>query len=121
MTLVEFIKQLAQAPQSIAFSQSIGVIEAHYQFTPCQFFVGPLNNAAGSNQGSCKIFSFAKLHQLTQAQTLACFGDYYRQDVLEHPDADDHQNIRHFMKYFPLQGWDTVIFSAQTLEEIHRQ
>ena len=38
-----------------------------------------------------------KLHNLSKAQTLACFGDYYRVDVLQHPQKNDHANIRQFM------------------------
>ena len=34
------------------------------------------------------------------------FGDYYRKDVLEHPDGTDHANIRAFMEV----GWDGVKF-----------
>jgi len=34
---------------------------------------------------------FAQLQQLSQAETLACFGKYYREDVLQNPEGDDHQ------------------------------
>ena len=50
------------------------------------------------------IFAFAKLHDLTEQQTLHCFGDYYRVDVLQNRDGDNHQNIRHFMK----TGWAAI-------------
>ncbi|MEP1447388.1 MAG: HopJ type III effector protein [Paraglaciecola sp.] len=42
-------------------------------------------NQAGTNEGSCKIFYFSKLQKLTENQTLALFGSYYRDDVLANP------------------------------------
>ena len=108
MTLTEFLERLQTDPQSIAFADSMAVIEQHYTYTPTGFTNGNQHNAAGSNEGSCKILAFGALHQLTIEQTLQCFGDYYRQDVLQHPDADDHQNIRQFMQH----GWDGVRFES---------
>jgi hypothetical protein len=35
---------------------------------------------------------------------LACFGTYYRDDVLANPEGSDHGNIRNFMK----TGWAGV-------------
>ena len=45
--------------------------------------------------------AFAQLHELDAARTLACFGRYYREDVLRHPDGSDHANIRTFMRHGP--------------------
>ena len=57
--------------------------------------------------GRCRDrLSFATYSKLEPAATLQLFGDYYRKDVLEHPDATDHANIRAFMKV----GWDGVKF-----------
>jgi hypothetical protein len=42
---------------------------------------------------------------------LNCFGEYYRTDVLQHPDAIDHQNIRNFIRF----GWDGVRFDGAAL------
>ena len=39
-------------------------------------------------------------------------GDYYRVDVLQHPDATDHQNIRQFIQY----GWAGITFEGCALE-----
>lgn len=111
MTLDTFFTTLNSAPDTIQFSDAIAVIEAHYEFTPTAFQNGSIKNEAGQNSGSCKLFSFAKLHELTEQQTLACFGDYYRIDVLQHPDAQDHQNIRNFMQY----GWSGIHFDNQPL------
>ncbi len=105
------IKQITENPNSIEFTQVINYIDAHYHFTPTAFQNGELHNAANQNNGSCKIFSFAKLQQLTPEQTLHLFGDYYRKDVLQNPDATDHQNIRNFIKF----GWHGVKFEREVL------
>lgn len=117
MQITQFITQLSSNPESIHFQDTIALIEAHYDFTPTAFQNGELHNAAGQNSGSCKLFSFAQLHQLTTAQTLVCFGDYYRVDVLQHPEATDHQNIRNFMKF----GWDGIRFEGKALTAKHTE
>lgn len=111
MTIDSFIARLHTAPDSIQFTDTIAVIEAHYNFTATAFQNGALKNEAGQNSGSCKLFSFAKLHGLTEQQTLACFGNYYRLDVVQHPQAQDHQNIRNFMQ----SGWQGIQFDRQPL------
>jgi hypothetical protein len=55
--------------------------------------------------------AFAKLQGFSVEQTLACFGRYYREDVLGNPEGDDHQNIRQFMA----NGWDGVSFAVTPL------
>lgn len=112
MTIDNFITRLHTAPADIQFTDTIAVIEAHYEFIPTAFRNGAIKNEAGQNSGSCKLFSFAKLHGLNEQQTLACFGDYYRVDVLQHPDAHDHQNIRNFMQF----GWNGIQFDNQALD-----
>ncbi|MBV1879597.1 MAG: HopJ type III effector protein, partial [Pseudomonadales bacterium] len=101
VTLKEFINSLSSSPTHINFETTMAVIDAHYLFVPTAFINGKLENQAGENTGSCKIFAFAKLHHLTETQTLSCFGKYYQQDVLQHPADDNHQNIRNFMQ----TGW----------------
>lgn len=111
MELKSFLQHLGDAPESVAFNETIAVIDALYDFVPSAFDNGALRNEAGQNNGSCKIFSFAKLHQLTAQQTLHCFGDYYRKDVIGNPDGSDHQNIRNFMR----TGWEGVKFEGEAL------
>lgn len=41
---------------------------------------------------------FFCLNHLDEDSTLACFGSYYRDDVLKFPDGTDHGNIRRFMR-----------------------
>ncbi len=111
MDISTFLQRLNSAPESIAFNDTIAVIESLYDFTPTSFRNGDLLNEAGKNSGSCKIFSFAQMHQLTPQQTLHCFGDYYRKDVLENPSGGDHQNIRNFMQ----AGWAGIRFDGHAL------
>ncbi len=111
MQLSAFLQRLNEAPGSIAFNDTIATVEALYEFTPTAFRNGSLLNEAGQNNGSCKIFSFASMHDLTPEQTLHCFGDYYRKDVLGNPGGADHQNIRNFMN----TGWAGVSFAGQAL------
>jgi hypothetical protein len=111
MQLHVFLAKLTSTPEQISFSETIATVEANYEFMPTAFRNGELENAAGQNSGSCKLLSFAKLHDLSPEQTLHCFGDYYRSDVLQHPDATDHQNIRNFIRF----GWDGVHFENPAL------
>lgn len=110
--LQQFFIQLSVEPQSISFEQSISLIDALYHFTPTAFKNGDLHNAAGENNGSCKILAFGQLHQLSEPQTLHLFGDYYRL-VLDTPQSDDHQNIRNFIR----SGWNGVEFEQRPLQE----
>lgn len=111
MELNTFLQRLNDAPDTVAFSDTIALIDALYDFTPAAFTNGATHNEAGQNNGSCKLFSFAKLHGLSQPQTLACFGDYYRKDVLGNPQGTDHQNIRNFMT----SGWEGISFEGNAL------
>ncbi|RZJ27804.1 MAG: type III effector, partial [Chryseobacterium sp.] len=71
-------EQLEKAPHEIQFKDVIAFIDAHYDFTPTKFTNGNTVNEADQNNGSCKVFSFAKLNALSKEETLALFGDFYR-------------------------------------------
>ncbi len=92
------------------FADVLEHIDAAYQHTATAFKNGAQHNAATENQGSAKVFSFAKLHDLDQAQTLSLFAEHYA-SVLATPDATDHQNIRQFM----IHGWDGIEFEGTAL------
>jgi type III HopJ-like effector protein len=111
MELNAFIAKLSQQPEQIEFSDTMAVIDQNYTFTPTTFINGNTINEANQNNGSCKIFAFGQLNSLSEQQTLACFGAYYRNDVLNNPDGDDHQNIRNFM----VAGWNGIEFNSQAL------
>ena len=85
MELKTFLQKLKTTPDSIAFGDTMAVIEASYDFSPAAFKNGVLMNEAGQNSGSCKLFAFAQLQGMSPTQTLACFGAYYRDDVLKNP------------------------------------
>lgn len=105
-------EQLEKAPHEIQFKDVIAFIDAHYDFTPTRFTNGNTVNEADQNNGSCKVFSFAKLNDLSKDETLALFGDFYRTDVLQNPEGDDHQNIRNFIEF----GWDRISFESEALK-----
>jgi hypothetical protein len=109
MTLNDFLGRIGN-DSTLDFEDSIQVIADHYSYTPTAFQNGDVENAAGQNEGSCKIFAFAKLNNLNEAQTLACFGRFY-QDVLNTPDGSDHGNIRAFMA----NGWSGIRFAGEAL------
>ncbi|WP_339752532.1 HopJ type III effector protein [Algoriphagus aquimarinus] len=110
---MNLLEQITRSPENIAFTDVLAYIDANFNFTPTRFTNGDTVNEAGQNNGSCKIFSFATLQNLTQDQTLALFGNYYRTDVLGNPEGTDHQNIRNFMQ----SGWDGVKFEGEGLME----
>jgi hypothetical protein len=78
MHISDFLHQLNSKPETLGFSDTMATIDANYLFTATEFSNGDMHNAAGQNSGSCKLFAFAKLHQFTEAQTLACFGVFWR-------------------------------------------
>ncbi len=114
MSLTVFLEKISNNV-TVSFNETIEVINKNYRYQPTEFSNGLgaqcLINKAGSNEGSCKIFSFAKINQLNEQQTLNLFGDYYRLDVLNNPTGTDHQNIRNFIKY----GWAGISFPSPAL------
>jgi hypothetical protein len=104
-TLLENLKA-----KTISFVDVIATIDSLYHHTPTAFKNGDVDNQANQNQGSAKVFSFAKLSQLSQQNTLALFAEHY-EAVLNTPEGNDHQNIRQFMQH----GWDGVKFENSAL------
>lgn len=112
MRIEEFINKLKTTPKNLEFSETMAVIEANHEFTPTAFKNGELQNNAGENSGSGKLFAFAKLQDFTKDETLACFGKFYFEDVLNDPNGTGHQNIRNFMK----TGFESLIFNGEPLK-----
>jgi hypothetical protein len=110
-SIIALLTKLSDQNTRIEFTDVMQVITEQYLYTPSRFTNGDVTNEAGTNEGSCKLFSFAKMHNLTEQQTLDCFGIYYRDDVLNHPDGDDHGNIRNFIK----TGWSGITFDSDSL------
>ena len=119
-SLQQLIDTLQQAPSTVTFDHVQAIIAEHYVYQPTRFTNGKgddcVINDAGTNEGSCKIFAFAQLHQLSNEQTLACFGHFYREHVLGNPDGSDHANIRTFMRH----GMDGIHFEAEALRAEHK-
>ena len=110
LSIPNYISALSTSDTQLTFDDTLAVIDANYNFTPTAFKNGNVENAVGTNNGSCKVFSFAKLNGLTQAQTLAMFAQHY-QNVLDNPNGDAHANIRAFME----SGFDGVAFDGEAL------
>lgn len=111
MTIRDLIAQVRSAADSIEFSEVMTVINDNYNYTPTTFRNGNIVNEAGTNEGSCKIFYFAQLSALSEIETLALFGAFYRDDVLANPAGEDHTNIRNFI----LDGWLGIGFEGIAL------
>ena len=58
-----FLNKIKSNPELITFQKTIEVIESNYNFTPTTFKNGNQINNAGENNGSCKIFAFAKMNK----------------------------------------------------------
>lgn len=118
MTLDTFLDEIKKKPDQISFDKTMSIIDDLYVYNPVSFRNGILENAVGENSGSCKLFAFAKLNGLTESQTLHCFGDYYRIDVLQSSESDCHMNIRNFMQ----TGWSGITFSNNPLDlKVYRE
>ncbi len=113
MKIEEFKKKLNTVTEEVQFEDTMAVIEANYNFTPTAFVNGALSNKAGENSGSCKLFAFAKKQGFSTTETLACFGKYYSEDVLNDLTGSGHQNIRNFMQF----GFDKLSFDGEPLQE----
>lgn len=110
----ELINKVKESPQTVEFSDVMDVISAEYLHTPSAFINGDQQNSAQQNQGSCKVLAFARLNGLSEPETLALFGSYYREDVLKNPQGSDHGNIRAFMR----TGWSGVELAQDALQPI---
>ena len=115
MTTENLLDSIKNSPDEINFDEVIQYITDHYDYTPSRLTNGispdQVINEAGTNEGSCKVFAFGRIENLTKAETLVCFGEYYRNDVLNNPEGDNHANIRSFIKY----GWQGIHFEGTAL------
>ncbi|WP_296259494.1 MULTISPECIES: HopJ type III effector protein [unclassified Pseudomonas] len=93
-----------------AFANTLAFVAANYDYQPQAFSNGPLDNAAGQNEGSCKTLGLALLEGLSDEQALLAFGEHYR-SVAATPEGSDHGNIRALIAH----GLAGVKFSANPL------
>lgn len=92
------------------FARVIEFIDTHYQHQPTAFKNGDAYNETTQNQGSARVFAFAKLNNLSTEDTPYLFAEHY-QAVIATPSGSDHQNIRQFMAH----GWDGIVFEGEAL------
>ena len=115
MSLDDLIQKIKNTPNSVEFDQVMAVIDAYYDYSETAFSNGVgdsrVDNSAGENAGSCRIFAFAQINGLNESETLVCFGKYFREDVIAHPENTDHANIRTFMRH----GWQGIRFDQPAL------
>ncbi|CAM9501828.1 unnamed protein product [Chrysoparadoxa australica] len=93
----EKFKALLSDSTKVKFQDTMDFVADNFKYTPKRFNVGSLASEAGVNEGSSKVFSLSQLLDLSDAETLRCFGEHYV-SVTEDPDGDAHGNIRAFMK-----------------------
>lgn len=99
------LAKVRDSPGDVTFKETIAAIEEEYEVLEVPFTVGDVVSQAGQNMGSAKILSLGKIGRLSEAETLALFGEIYR-GVLDTPEGEDHPNIRALMA----GGWDCVSF-----------
>ncbi|MBU3056828.1 HopJ type III effector protein [Pseudomonas indica] len=95
MTLNDFRAHLRSDRHQ--FADTLAFIAEHYDYQPSAFSNGPVESAAGQNEGSCKTLGLALLEHLTLDEALQAFGEHYRA-VLANPGGNDHGNIRALME-----------------------
>lgn len=109
----ELLKKLSH--RQADFEEVMAHIQENFDYVPTAFSNGlgdhPVVNAAGKNEGSCRIFALAKLENLSESDTLLLFGRFYHDDVLKNPEAESHANIRRFMR----DGWAGIRFEQAAL------
>ena len=111
MNVDQLLNLINTDPEAIEFTEVILTIDQYYKYQPTRFENGAVVNQAGENDSTCKILAFAKIHDLDQEQTLACFGKFYRDEVRGHLHEAGHPNIRTFL----VCGWRGVEFHGDAL------
>ncbi len=97
--------------QKLSFNEVITYIDEKYNYTPSAFKNGMLFNQEDQNQGSAKLFFFAKLNDVSKEDTLKLFAEHYESVIMDEKGTS-HQNIRNFMEY----GWEGVLFEKEVLQ-----
>ena len=92
------------------FADTLAFVADHYDYSPQAFTNGPVSNAAGQNEGSCKTLGLAQLEGFSDQEALLAFGEHYRA-VLATPEGSDHANIRALIA----NGMSAVRFEAAPL------
>lgn len=104
----EILSKLAL--DEIGFSDVLAQVDSEYNHVPTAFQNGDQYNASTENQGSARVLFYAQLNKLSKEDTLRLFAEHYK-NVLDNPGANNHQNIRQFIK----NGWAGVKFEGDAL------
>ncbi|CEG00490.1 HopJ type III effector protein [Ostreococcus tauri] len=116
--VIEAVRELAEQEfglSGVAFNEVMGKIDECFDFVPTAYASGvgtsrETRNAAGTNNGSCKTFYFAKMCGLSEKAAVRLFCEHY-EDVANAPDGDSHANIRAFME----NGYAGLTFEGEAL------
>ena len=112
MTLQQLLADLRV--QRCDFEDTLAWIAEHYDYQPAAFDNGldadTVHNAAGQNEGACRVFALGLAANLGPEDTLLCFGRHLR-DVLADPAGSSHANIRQFQRH----GWAGIRFHTKAL------
>jgi len=112
VTLPELLAGLRA--NTLDFEDTLAFVAAHFHYQPSAFKNGlddqAVMNAAGQNEGACRVFALGQLQQLSPEDTLSLFGRHFR-DVLNDPNGSSHANIRQFMRH----GWAGIAFEQAAL------
>eukprot|EP00192_Tetraselmis_astigmatica_P020078 CAMPEP_0117671990 /NCGR_PEP_ID=MMETSP0804-20121206/13654_1 /TAXON_ID=1074897 /ORGANISM="Tetraselmis astigmatica, Strain CCMP880" /LENGTH=186 /DNA_ID=CAMNT_0005480539 /DNA_START=137 /DNA_END=697 /DNA_ORIENTATION=+ len=100
----------------VPFSDLLTMVNDAYVELPVEYKSGAgtpdeVVNPPGTNSGSRKVFYLAKLHGLTEEETLRLFCEHSI-EVKDNPNGDSHANIRAFMKH----GWPGIHFAGPALQ-----
>jgi len=74
-----FNANLEMSGDDITFEEVIELIDENYETGLLEFKNGDIVNAAGENEGSAKVLSYAALSDLDKETTLKLWGQYYRE------------------------------------------
>ena len=84
MTVAELVQKIKTQAENIQFSEIIETVDANYNFTPTAFKNGETMNEANQNNGSCKVFSFAKNQRnLLKPSQLKLISSYYKLFIIK--------------------------------------
>ena len=104
---VAFADKIKGGKDKVTLKETLAFIDEHYLYFEVPFKNGPLYSKPNENVGSAKIFSFALMTRMSEAQALSMFGEVY-DAVKATPAGTDHPNIRQFMK----TGLKEVLFES---------
>lgn len=116
--VVDALCELAEQEHGLSgvkFVEVMAKVDECFDFAPTAYRSGvgtprETSNPAGTNNGSCKTFYFAKMCGLSERAAVRLFCEHY-EDVVATPDGDSHANIRAFQ----LNGYAGLEFAGEAL------